>query len=298
LFKLFKVGRFKIYANFSFVIGFLFFAYAIINFFAIKLSFYPKYLAYTLGFVTTAFLYLSIVLHELGHSIVAVKNGVPVKKITLFILGAMAHLEKLPENPKTELKIAVAGPLVNFAIALVLLPFVKYLSMPYWLWFTLFYLMFLNVLLGAFNLLPAFPMDGGRIFKSIIWIITKNEIRASKIAVLISRAIALAFIVLAIIDWKTWLWFGFIALFIIFAGNSEMTVIKLKSKLMKKKAKDVMTPIDKTSIEDEKLFFDTETDLWTIFSKMQTKKIFFAYIKNKNNQVVGYITFYRLIKDG
>lgn len=134
------------------------------------------------GVVATLLLFAAVTLHELGHSFQALKYGVKVRDITLLPMGGLARMEEMPEKPKQELAIALAGPLVNFAIAAlliglgVLLQIQAVLTLPELYrslgeanWAGLLaYLTSANLMLGLFNLIPAFPMDGGRVLRALL----------------------------------------------------------------------------------------------------------------------------------
>jgi Zn-dependent protease/CBS domain-containing protein len=125
-----------------------------------------------MGFAGAIGLFASIVLHELGHSIVAQRYGLPIRGITLFIFGGVAEMEDEPQSPKIELLVAIAGPIVSVLIALVgwgLATIGQNLVWPTALVGVLVYLAFVNGLLVIFNLIPAFPLDGGRVLRSALW---------------------------------------------------------------------------------------------------------------------------------
>ncbi|GAB4537587.1 MAG: site-2 protease family protein [Pleurocapsa sp.] len=131
-------------------------------------------LPWILGFIAALLLFASVLAHELGHSFVAIAQGIPVKSITLFIFGGLATLEKESETPLQALLVAIAGPLVSvllfgiFALISVTVP----LSAP--LEAILNLLASINLILALFNLIPGLPLDGGNVLKSIVWQITGN----------------------------------------------------------------------------------------------------------------------------
>jgi len=147
---------------------------------------YDLAISLLMGLVASLALLICIVAHELAHSVVAMRNGIPVRSITLFILGGVANITKEAERPKTELLMAIAGPSCSLALGLAFGV----------AWFTtggnhedatafhglLFWLATLNLSLGVFNLLPGFPMDGGRVLRAVIWQITKNYRKATRVA--------------------------------------------------------------------------------------------------------------------
>lgn len=156
------------------------------------------------GIVATLLLFLTVTLHELGHSFQALKYGVKVRDITLMPMGGLAQMDEIPEDPNKEFRIAIAGPLVNFGIAALLIGLGALLEARALLSFDelaaslgavswsglLAYLTYANLLLGAFNLIPAFPMDGGRVLRSLL-ARKMNHARATKIAAQVGQGFAL-----------------------------------------------------------------------------------------------------------
>jgi len=158
------------------------------------------------GIVATLLLFASVTLHEFGHSLQALKFGIPVHDITLMPMGGLARIEEIPEDPGKEIRIAIAGPLVNFIIAGVLFGIglllntraiisldELYLSMGQVSWNgMLAYLTMTNLLLGLFNLIPAYPMDGGRILRASL-AKRLGHSKATQIAVNVGQGLALLF---------------------------------------------------------------------------------------------------------
>ena len=142
--------------------------------------------------VSVLLFFASIVFHELAHSVVAKAYKIPVRSITLFLFGGVAQITREAAKPMNELLMAIAGPLSSLVLG----------GLFMGLWFllgandtrpidyVLIWLAWMNVILGIFNLLPAFPMDGGRVFRSLVWLITKNYNRATSIAAWSGRGIA------------------------------------------------------------------------------------------------------------
>jgi Zn-dependent protease len=148
-------------------------------------------------------LFLSIVLHELGHSLVARKDGIAIKGITLFIFGGVAEMEGEPPTPQSEFRMAIAGPIVSILIAIVCYPL--YLSgrrfgWPVELTGVLFYLSWINGLLVVFNLVPAFPLDGGRLLRSFLWKRKHSLRRATRMTSDLGSAFGLGLIVVGILS--------------------------------------------------------------------------------------------------
>jgi Zn-dependent protease len=175
-----------------------------------------------------------ITLHELGHALMAARFGIQAKEIVLLPIGGIASIEKFPDNPRQELAISIAGPLVNIAIAGLLwllipnLPLVEnqpHLSIMHGHDF-LYNLRIVNVALAVFNLIPAFPMDGGRILRALLGL-KLNYIQATTIAATVGKIIAVLFIIAGIVLINPIL--PAIGIFIIFSAGAEEYYLRLKS---------------------------------------------------------------------
>lgn len=134
----------------------------------------------------------SIILHELGHTLVARAFGLPIKSITLFVFGGVAEMEGEPKAPRAELFMALAGPLVSVALGFGFSLLANLLegSAPTEYHAVLHYLGTLNFTLAAFNMAPAFPLDGGRVLRALIWLVTGNPLKATRIAARSGEVIA------------------------------------------------------------------------------------------------------------
>lgn len=141
---------------------------------------------WSLGFISTVLAFLCVLMHELAHSLVARTKHVTVERIHLFLLGGMASMQGEADNPKDDFLIAAAGPVVSFALAgmfwMVNNPLADYL-------------MRINMVLGIFNMIPAFPLDGGRIMRDIIWWLRSNYITSSLFSIKLGRAMAVLFMI-------------------------------------------------------------------------------------------------------
>jgi Zn-dependent protease/CBS domain-containing protein len=180
-----------------------------------------------MGAVTTILLFASVLLHELGHSVVALRYKVPVRSITLFIFGGVAQIGAEPPSPRAELFIAIAGPLVSLGLAVgfsVVQPAVAAMQ-P--LWGLAKYLAYINLAVVLFNLIPGYPLDGGRVFRAMVWAITHNMRRATLIAAHVGRFFAFLFIFAGV--WQMFtgnlgngLWIAFIGWFLDNAAAAQV----------------------------------------------------------------------------
>jgi Zn-dependent protease/CBS domain-containing protein len=182
---------------------------------------------WVMGAVTAVLFFASIVVHELAHSWVALRYKVPVRRITLFIFGGVSQIAGEPPSAGAEFLIAVVGPLTSFALAAVF-----FLLEPLLVNITpalavAKYLALINGLLGLFNLVPAFPLDGGRVFRAVVWGVNKNFRRATLIAASTGRFFGFLFII-----WGVWqalkgnvangLWIAFIGWFLESAAGAQV----------------------------------------------------------------------------
>ncbi|MFN3403995.1 MAG: site-2 protease family protein [Cytophagaceae bacterium] len=176
----------------------------------------------TIGFILSIF--LCVLLHEFGHALTARKYGIGTRKITLLPIGGVASIEKIPEDPKQELWITVAGPAVNLAIAIILFliaPVKENMTDPELQGISsqtfLTSLFWVNVILVIFNAIPAFPMDGGRILRSLL-AMKMGRYKATKIASNLGQIIAIGFFIVGLF-YNPFLMF--IAVFVFFGAYAE-----------------------------------------------------------------------------
>ncbi len=190
---------------------------------------YPRWAPATYwitSFIASLLLFVSVLVHELAHSLVARRGGLPVKSITLFIFGGVSNIEREPPSPGIEFQMAFVGPLTSIVIGVVcFLLQVPLRSSNSPLEGILFYLAVTNVLLGLFNLVPGFPLDGGRVLHSIVWRLSGNLRQATRVAALTGQVIAYLFILFGIWlfftgDILDGIWLGFIGWFLLSAAQS------------------------------------------------------------------------------
>ncbi len=196
-----------------------------------------------LGLVAAILFFISVLLHELAHSYVAQKYGYKISGITLFIFGGVSEIESTPPNAPGEALMAFVGPASSFIIGLVLLPFwyltsgstqlsIEIISIGIGL------LSFYNILLGGFNIIPAFPMDGGRILRAVL-VKRLGFLRATETAVAIGKGVALVIGLFGALTLDIWL--ILIAFFLYFGANEEERGTRLTATLEGLTVGDIMT---------------------------------------------------------
>jgi Zn-dependent protease/CBS domain-containing protein len=193
-------------------------------------------------------LFICVLLHEFGHSLVAQRLGIEIHSITLLPLGGVSNLESLPEKPADEIKITVAGPLVNVVLAPIFFgvglllgavprlpadPFMDIGSVGQFI----FYLGYLNVVLAVFNLLPAFPLDGGRILRALL-ATRLGALRATDISSAVGQLFAVAFFLIGLISGNLLL--ALVAVFIYFGATGESQMVRQQEKTRGLTVSDVM----------------------------------------------------------
>ncbi len=208
------------------------------------------------GLVFTAALFVCVVLHEFGHALTARRYGIGTRSITLLPIGGVSSLERIPEEPKQEFYVALMGPVVSLGIAAVLLGVLMLAGRPIALQQVLSTtsasflarLMWANVILAVFNLLPAFPMDGGRIFRALLARYIGTP-KATHIAAVTGHAIAVVFGLLGLYTNPFLL---FIALFVWIGASQEVAMADMKSAL-------AGVPVSQVTVTELELLSASET---------------------------------------
>ena len=208
----------------------------------------PLWLYWALGVVTALLFFASIIAHELSHALVTRAGGGHVDKITLFIFGGVASMEDEPRSPGREFLMAAAGPGMSLLLSLSF--FVGYtlafsIGLPWWVTSPLSYLALINMLVAIFNLLPGFPLDGGRVLRSIIWAITGDQLKATKWAARSGQLIGWGLVGLAVVTalqgQTTFIWFGLIGWFIAWLAGASYRQQQVRSRLAGVTVSQVMT---------------------------------------------------------
>lgn len=230
--------------------------------------------------LASIFVFIAVLLHELGHSVVAIRFGIRVREILLFIFGGVAMMEQVPKNPRQEFLISVAGPLVSFFVAIISLLF-SYITSG---GLSTFFLIsaYFNGIIAVFNLIPAFPMDGGRVLRSLL-ARRMSYVSATRISANVGKAIA---VFMAIFGFFYNIWLLLIALFIYLGATEEEKIVTAESFLSRFRIKDIMT--------SNVLFVDPETKVAEVIELMFKHK-HLGYPVVKDGELVGIVTLTDLI---
>ncbi len=198
-----------------------------------------------LGFVTVLLLFGSVLLHELGHSLVALRHGVKVRSITLFLFGGVATIEKECRSALAALQVAAAGPAVSFALALgfFLLAQLGETVQPVAA-LVCRQLMILNLVLGIFNLMPGLPLDGGLIVKALVWHFSGSRRRGIQVAAAAGLALAITAMALGlwfVLVWRTpsGLWLALLGWFGLEAASAQLQLLRLQDQLLRFRVQQV-----------------------------------------------------------
>jgi Zn-dependent protease/CBS domain-containing protein len=217
-------------------------------------------LRWSLAIVTGLLFFASILAHELSHAAVAKARGVPVRSITLFALGGVANIEKESSDAASEFWMAIAGPITSVVLGLLFLGIARAAGWhpasgtpPAPLWAGLVWLGYINLALALFNMIPGYPLDGGRVLRAILWGINHNLARATRLAAGVGQFIAIAFIVFGFFRFFYTgafggLWLAFIGWFLADAAAASHAGVEVSMALAHVRVGDVMSmdcpPID------------------------------------------------------
>ncbi len=190
-----------------------------------------------MSIITGVLFFVFLFAHELSHALVAKARGLPIHKITLFALGGMAQIEKEPTQASTEFWMGIVGPITSFVIGVLLLGIAAALGWTFtWGWSSeartpgvavLIWLGRINIALAVFNMIPGFPLDGGRVLRAVIWGITKSADRSTRIAARLGQLVGIGFILFGILEFfqpqssLNGLWLAFIGWFLMNAAGAS-----------------------------------------------------------------------------
>ncbi len=229
-----------------------FLAFALVTW-ALAISYFPHEFTawsrlqyWSVAIATSLLFFVCVLLHELAHSLLALKYKLQVKSITMFVFGGVSEITSAPANARTEFVVSLAGPLASLILAVIFyaLEAVSASVAPIYAMFK--YLALINGVLGVFNLIPGFPLDGGRVLRAGLWGLTHNLRLATEIAIDVGHAIAFAFILLGVWrlfqgDWINGFWVAFIGWFLENAVISQVQQQRIHNLLAGHTVDQVMT---------------------------------------------------------
>jgi Zn-dependent protease/CBS domain-containing protein len=257
-----KIGGIPIALDYSWFIIFLLIAWSVG--FEVMPAEYPRLStpAYAaIGVTASILLFVSILLHELAHSTVARRNGLKIRRITLFLFGGVSEMEEQPKTASLELRMALAGPLTSVVLAVLL--FVAWqisalARVSVFVQAPLNYGALINGLVAGFNMIPAFPLDGGRVLRSLIWRRNGDILRSTTVSAKIARLVAYVlmfggiFLIFSV-DLVSGLWLVIIGWFISSGAQSELRQMLVQEELSTLRAADIMSRRVDTVPPDMKL---------------------------------------------
>lgn len=204
-------------------------------------------LVWTLALATTVLFFVSLLLHELAHSLMAKSHGIPVREITLFALGGVSQIDGESPDAKTEFQIAIVGPLTSIAIGLLCLGVAVLLPGPAAPAKTmLMWLGYINIGLAVFNLVPGYPLDGGRVLRALVWWKSGDAARATGTAAKTGKVVGGLFITLGLVQFffganVGGLWITFIGWFLLQAAGETRRQAGFKRALQDVHVADIMS---------------------------------------------------------
>lgn len=250
--KLGRIFGIQIGLHYSWLIIALLIAFSLAGHFGAAHPTWERGVIWGMAISTAALFFAAIVAHELSHALVARRRGLPVRSITLFALGGVAQFEKEAEDAQTEFCVSIVGPLASAVIGFVCLllawllgwtmmtePTTPLMAMLVWLGY-------INLGLAVFNMLPGFPMDGGRVLRALIWWRTGSVQRATRLASQTGQFVALSFIFFGIVRFFggagfNGLWLAFIGWFLLNAAKATVAQQELTEHLRGVRVGDLMT---------------------------------------------------------
>lgn len=255
-FRIARIGGIDILINWTWLFAVAFITYSLGMYYHTQFPEWGSRTPYIVGAVSAVLLFVTVLIHELAHSFVARANGLPVRQIYLFIFGGVSNLPQEPESARTELLVAIAGPLASLVLAGLFYVLHTLASGPSEVGAVLGYLASINLILALFNLIPGFPLDGGRVLRSIIWMISGNQRSATKIASTVGNGIGYLFILGGLFDafilhqFASGIWLAFIGWFLHNAASQSYQHAVMDRVLSGVEVRNVMDPIGQTAGPD------------------------------------------------
>lgn len=243
--------------------------------------------------LTSLLFFLTIVLHELSHAMVAKSHGLPVRSITLFALGGVAEIEKEAGDARTEFWLGIVGPITSFVIGAICLAVLYSLGWkpPHFpqapLLAMLMWLGYINIMLAVFNMVPGFPLDGGRVLRAIVWWISGDAGRSTRIAAQVGQLVAFGFIIFGIYRFFNGagiggLWIAFIGWFLLSAARESYAQVAITESLRGLRVRDVMSQDYPT--------VDGQVNLQTLVDDVFLRTGRRCFFVNESGRIVGLVT--------
>ena len=291
--KLGRIFGIKIGLHFTWVIIALLLTFSLATRFQAMHPGWGPGVAWATAIITGALFFAAIIVHELSHALVAKLRGLPVRSITLFALGGVAQIEKEAADAKTEFWMGIVGPITSAVLGFICLGLARTLG---WTMLAepgtpvmamLVWLGYINIGLALFNMIPGFPLDGGRVLRAVIWWITGNGARATRIATLMGQVIAFSFIILGLISFFrgsgfNGLWIAFIGWFLLLAARASYAQLEMSERLRGVRVADV-TPRDCAVV-------DGRSNLQTFVDEYLLRTGRRCFLIAENGAVAGLIT--------
>jgi Zn-dependent protease/predicted transcriptional regulator len=288
--EIFKIAGIQIRLDYSWLIVF------VLVIWSLSVGYFPRYypdqsttVYWLAGLVAALFFFASILVHELSHSFMAMRSGIKIPAITLFVFGGMAHIAEEPKTPKIEFSMAIVGPLTSLLLSGFFwgLKLLFEDSIPTMAVIVLEYLAWINLALGIFNLFPGFPLDGGRVFRALWWWKTGSLTRATKVASDMGKGLAVTLIILGALQIVAGgllggLWFIFIGMFLRGMAAGGYQELILRQSLEAVHAREIMVH-DVVSVPPDLPLSRVITDYFLRFG-------YRGFPVAQNNHVVGVIS--------
>jgi len=297
--KLFRIFGIQIGLHYSWLLIALLVVLSLAGQFAATNPQWGANVIWAMAILTALLFFAAIVVHELSHAAIAKARGLPVRSITLFALGGVAQIEKEASDAKTEFWMGIAGPITSALIGIICLGIAAGIG---WTpardhqspWAAMLgWLGVINIALAVFNMIPGFPLDGGRVLRAIVWWITGSPARATRVATAIGQFVAFAFIIFGLFRFFNGagfggLWLTFIGWFLLDAARSTYAQFETIERLRGVRVRDVMT--------NDWPVVDENTNLQTFVNDHLLRSGKRCFIVEENGRVAGIVTTHE-VKD-
>lgn len=245
--RILKVFGIEIRFHVSWLIILILIAFSLSDYFHAANPGWSMPLVWGIALLTTVLFFVSVILHELAHSLTARRLGLPVHAITLFVFGGVSELSHEPEQASTEFWVSIAGPATSVVLGAICLSLSLLGNRHQPLFALAWWLGSINLLLAFFNLLPGFPLDGGRILRAILWLASHDFVKATHWAVRVGKGVAIVMITAGVLEFFSGrdlggLWIAFIGWFLLSAAEQSWRQTEVREALANYVVGDLSTP--------------------------------------------------------